>query len=112
MRSWNWRKNSAKGDPGGNWNGRPWSDGACTSRVVEMLTTAGETCSARSAKEAGGAAAAAMMVGPATAMPASSSPDKDVATTDDARDLAQGGAGTGEKLTTIRSANWWFRDRK
>src|SRR3546814_8181357 len=108
MRSWNWRKNSADLDPGGNWNGRPWSDGACTSRVVEMLTTAGETCSARSAKEAGGAAAAAMLVGPATAMPASSSPDKAVATTDEARDLAQGGAGTGEKFMTFCSTSWCF----
>jgi hypothetical protein len=41
-------------------------------------------------------------------MPASSSPDKVAATTDEVRDLAQGGAGTGEKFMTFCSTSWCF----
>ena len=43
---------SSKGDPGGNWKGN-WFEVVLTVCVVEILTTDGISCSARSAKEFG-----------------------------------------------------------
>ncbi len=50
-RSRNCSKNSSSGEPGGSW--KPGPSGRSTSWVVEMLTTAGRSRSARSAKPSG-----------------------------------------------------------
>src|SRR5215510_4003398 len=68
-RSRKWRKNSSKGDPLGKSNGRSGiaSPDASTLCAEEMVTTAGDTLAARSAKLKGAAGASAAATAPVSA---------------------------------------------
>src|SRR5690606_31048500 len=85
LRSMKSRKNRSKGEPGGNCgiSGPPRSPRALTDWLVEMLTTAGRSFAARSAKLSGAERAKAtgasdVDAGAATVMTSAASPTRSI----------------------------------